>query len=52
MSRYCGAGVQSLQPSGRQGQMLSDEELARQLQRQLDMEDSLQAEYSSQPQPR
>ncbi|KAK9902700.1 hypothetical protein WJX75_003222 [Coccomyxa subellipsoidea] len=46
------AGVQSLQPSGGQGQMLSDEELARQLQRQLDMEDSLQQEYSSQPQPR
>ncbi|CAL8466403.1 g5939 [Coccomyxa elongata] len=40
-----------LQLNGRQGQVLSDEELARQLQQQLDMEDSLQ-DYDFQQQPR
>ncbi|BDA51225.1 probable Tudor domain-containing protein 3 at N-terminal half [Coccomyxa sp. Obi] len=40
-----------LQLNGGQGQVLSDEELARQLQQQLDMEDSLH-DHSFQEQPR
>ncbi len=45
-----GRGVS--QAGGSQGQVLSDEELARQLQRQLDMEDSLQQDQYFVQQPR